>query len=108
MHASTKIVWRDSERPKETKETLETVETSEDTYKYKIVWRDREKPKETKETVEAIGDTCKHKNCTDRDQRKLKRLQRVWRYVQIQNCMERQRPKETKDTRVTVETNGNT
>ena len=63
MHASTKIVWRDSERPKETKETVETVETCEDTCKYKIVW----KPKETKETVEAIGDTCKYKNCTDRD-----------------------------------------
>ena len=84
MHASTKIVWRDSERPKETKETLETVETSEDTYKYKIVWRDREKPKETKEDCRGY-----------------------WRYMQAQKLYG-QRPKETKETAESVEIRANT
>ena len=67
------------QRSKETKETVEMRYSC----KYKIVWRDRErktegdreKPKEINETIDTVettGDT----------------------YMQIQNCMERQRETE--------------
>ena len=80
------------------KETRETVETTGDTCKYKSAygsdqrdcgsyhWRNMqiqncvERPKQTKETVETVEmrDTCKYKlyGETERDQRRLKRLQR--------------------------------
>ena len=103
------IVWRDRERPKQTKETVETV----DTCKYKIVQRDRERPKETKETVETVEtkDTCKYEIVwRDRDQRRLKRLQRLWRQEVHASTKQRDRgrPNDTEETVETVETSGYT
>ena len=91
----------------ETKETVETMETIGETCKYKLVWQHRERPKQTKEnvetgdtsterarpkdtketleTVETSEDTCKY-NIACRDCGHGRYM-----YMQIQNCMERQR-----------------
>ena len=64
-----------------------TVETNSDTCNYKTVWRDRERMKETKETVETVetsgGRYMQIQNCMKR-QRDQRRLKRLWRPMEIQ------------------------